>query len=60
MKTFWTISNDAGVVVVENIFDRLAAEEIAKKLVADFGRAFIVREYGLRGVMVFKPKGPAQ
>jgi len=56
MTPFWTISNDAGEVVVENIFDRLAAEAIVKKLVQEFERVYIVREYGLKSKSVYTPK----
>lgn len=56
MKPFWTIGDDAGAVVVENIYDYLQARVIAQKLVNEFGREFIVKEYGLRCVSVFSPR----
>ena len=56
MKPYWTICDERGTVIVENIYDYHAAQSIVKKLVAEFGRTYIVREYGLKSVAMFTPK----
>lgn len=60
MKPYWTVCNEDGETVVENIYDPLTAEATAKKLVNEFERPFTVREYGLKSVSVFKPTGAAK